>query len=126
MNFQVREGGGVSASHHFRLSAAADPGLLPRILEPFAKRGLVPRAVHATQADAPGGARLAVEVAIDGLTETVAAHIAACLSGTVGVEAVALGAPAVLSSRPGRSATRLGRFEDRGAEQHVDGMAIAG
>ena len=31
-----------SSLRHFRLSAAAEPGLLPRVLELLAKRGLVP------------------------------------------------------------------------------------
>jgi prephenate dehydratase len=31
----------------FAVSAAAEPGALPRLLEPFAKRGLMPSSVHA-------------------------------------------------------------------------------
>ncbi len=33
---------GLHASVHFTLVATADPGLLPRVLQPFARRDLVP------------------------------------------------------------------------------------
>ena len=46
----------------FAVSALADPGMLHRLLEPFAKRGLVPSAVYARQ----HGEDLSVDIQIDG------------------------------------------------------------
>lgn len=62
---------------------AAEPGLLPRLIEPFAKRGLVP---HRLEAEAEGGSlRVSLAAELDAAT---AARIAASLRATVGVAAV--------------------------------------
>lgn len=63
----------------FALRADAEPGVLPRILELFAKRGLVPMAVSSrltVEADA-----LTVEVEVAGLVRAESDHIAHCLRG---------------------------------------------
>jgi hypothetical protein len=67
----------------FVVLGAAEPGLLPRLIEPFAKRGLVPRRL---EAEAEGGSlRVSLAAELDAAT---AALIAASLRATVGVAAV--------------------------------------
>lgn len=44
----------ATVSARFLVMADADPGLLPRLLEPFAKLGLVPSRVHASREDGDG------------------------------------------------------------------------
>ncbi len=41
-------------SARFLVTAEADPGLLPRLLEPFSKLGLVPSRVHASRESGDG------------------------------------------------------------------------
>lgn len=59
----------------FTVNAAASPGVLPRLVEPFAKRGLVPGELHSRR----HGDTLAVEIRIDGMTAELAEYLAACL-----------------------------------------------
>lgn len=64
------------------ISADADPGLLPRVLDLVAKRGLVPAECHAftRRTAAPDAAvRLTVELRVEGLERRAADHVAACL-----------------------------------------------
>ena len=71
----------------FSVFAAPEPGVMPRVLELFAKRGLVPRRVHGNMVGSgPGG--LEIDVHVDGLPEETAAHVANCLRGLVEVERV--------------------------------------
>jgi hypothetical protein len=44
----------ATVSARFLVMAEADPGLLPRLLEPFSKLGLVPSRVHASREDGDG------------------------------------------------------------------------
>jgi acetolactate synthase regulatory subunit len=70
----------------FALRADADPGLLPRVLELFAKRGLVPGTLHAdhrTEDDT-----LAVEVEVTGMVRAESDHVANCLRQIPGVTLV--------------------------------------
>ncbi|WP_245593561.1 hypothetical protein [Azospirillum halopraeferens] len=61
----------------FTLRADADPGTLPRVLELFAKRGLVPAALRSDRlAD---GETLAVEVEVTGMARAESDHVANCL-----------------------------------------------
>jgi hypothetical protein len=59
----------------FSVSGEPSPGLMPRILELFAKRGLVPDAFHGRVADG----RLSIEIRIAGMDEALAAYIGRCL-----------------------------------------------
>jgi hypothetical protein len=60
---------------------------MPRVLELFAKRGLVPRRFHGdVVGDGPGG--LVIDIQVDGLGEDNAAHVANCLRAFVHVERV--------------------------------------
>ncbi len=68
----------------FAVSGMADPGLLHRLLEPFAKRGLVPSAVYARQ----HGEDLSVDIQIDGLSQSDAAMIGRGMRQIIGVDVV--------------------------------------
>lgn len=71
----------------FSVFAAPQPGVMPRVLELFAKRGLVPTRFHG---DVVGGGAdgLVIEVHLDGLDGAAAEHAAQCLRGLVDVERV--------------------------------------
>ena len=74
--------------HAFSVHAAAEPGVMPRILELFAKRGLVP---HKWQSVVFGGASdsvLTIDVQIAGLGHDTADYIARCMRQIAGVDAV--------------------------------------
>src|SRR6266478_2318348 len=68
----------------FSVHAHAEPGVMPRVLELFAKRGLVPRLWHSAAA----GTALTIDVQIGGLGRDTVDYIAHCLRQIVGVEAV--------------------------------------
>ena len=78
--------GVCSAFLQYRMTADADPGLLPRILQVLAKRSLVPEAFRAEQRSGDDG--LSIELRIPAIEETKARHMAACLRETVGVRTV--------------------------------------
>ena len=59
----------------FAVTAAASPGVMPRVLELFAKRGLVPTEWHAET----DGKRLAIDIRMAGLEPRLAGYIGACL-----------------------------------------------
>jgi acetolactate synthase small subunit len=71
----------------FSVHGRAEPGVMPRVLELFAKRGLVPSfwqsAVSGT--DQP---RLMIEIRMTGLSGELTEYIAACLRQIVSIEAV--------------------------------------
>jgi acetolactate synthase regulatory subunit len=82
---------GQTLLDHYVISADADPGLMPRVLQLIAKRGLVPAECHAftRRANEPGGpARLTMEVKVAGLERMPADHVAACLRQLFGVDSV--------------------------------------
>lgn len=65
----------------FRLFAEAEPGLLPRLLEPFARRGVIPEHVAITRQ----GAALAVEIVIPPLPAGLLRPIEGNLGQIVGL-----------------------------------------
>ena len=75
----------------FSVAGHFDPSLMPRVLELFAKRGLVPRRFIGLVEDTDGS-RLELDIQADGLAPDVAAHIARSIGQIVGVERVLLGA----------------------------------
>jgi acetolactate synthase small subunit len=79
----------TSLSHtaYFSVHALAEPGVMPRILELFAKRGLVPSLWHSAVAAADPG-RLTIEIQMRGLGREITDYIAACLRQIVSVDAV--------------------------------------
>ena len=68
----------------FSVHADAEPGVMPRVLELFAKRGLVPQRWHSAAA----GTALTIDVQIGGLGHDTADYIAQCMRQIVGVETV--------------------------------------
>ncbi len=71
----------------FSIQAEAEPGVLPRVLELFARRGLVPRR-WVSDVTGPGGRELAIDVQIAGLAPEAQAYIARCLRQIWGVGTV--------------------------------------
>jgi acetolactate synthase small subunit len=73
----------------FAVRAAAEPGILSRLIELFAKRDLVPDAVQARRI---GAARdqLAVDLQVDGLAPHLAELVAESMRQMVSVERVLL------------------------------------
>ena len=80
----------------FSIHAEANPGVMPRVLELFAKRGLVPRrwvsdvtGPRGGPGDGPGGDHeLAIDVQVAGLDPGTQAYIARCLCQVWGVGTV--------------------------------------
>ncbi|HYM71683.1 MAG TPA: hypothetical protein VET89_01790 [Stellaceae bacterium] len=70
----------------FSIHARAEPGVMPRVLELFAKRGLVPQRWHSTVA-APEPL-LAIDIEIAGLDPETATYIASCMRQISGVNLV--------------------------------------
>ena len=60
---------------------------MPRVLEQFAKRDLVPTRWHSTVVDGPG-AELQIDVQVDDLEPETGLYIARCLSALVNVNDV--------------------------------------
>ena len=71
----------------FSIRAEADPGVMPRVLQLFAKRNLVPSRWHSDR-HGPGGRDLAIDLQVEGLTPQVADYIARCLRELHYVDAV--------------------------------------
>ena len=68
----------------FSIHAAAEPGVMPRVLALFAKRGLVP----SSWVSRVSGADLVIDVQMRGLDPASAAYIGQCLRQIVSVDAV--------------------------------------
>jgi acetolactate synthase small subunit len=71
----------------FSILAEAEPGVMPRVLQLFAKRGLVPTRWHS---DVTGrdGRELSIDVQVNGLDVATGDYIARCLRQVFQVEAV--------------------------------------
>jgi hypothetical protein len=74
----------------FSIRAAVDPGVMPRVLELFAKRGMVPR----RWVSAVSGDELTIDVEVHGLPPDVAEYIANCLRQVTFVDVVLMTAHA--------------------------------
>lgn len=72
--------------HCFSLRADLDPGLLPRLLEAFAKRGLWPSKFYSQVVERGDEALIDIQVA--GLDCAARDHIAMQFRGMVGVQSV--------------------------------------
>ena len=68
----------------FSVHAVAEPGVMPRVLELFAKRGLVPHKWQSAASDAV----LTIDVQIAGLERDTADYIARSMRQIAGVDAV--------------------------------------
>ena len=79
--------GTVSAPTSFFVHARSEPGVMPRVLELFVKRGMVPRKWHSATGG-PGDSQLTIDVQIGGLDPDTVAYVANCMRQITGVEAV--------------------------------------
>lgn len=71
----------------FAIRAIADPGLMPRVLEVFAKRGMTPERWHADRMG-PERDELAIDLQVADLSQHESAFLARVLRQIWGVEAV--------------------------------------
>ncbi len=71
----------------FSVHAYAEPGVMPRVLELFAKRGLVPSAWHSTTYGTDR-AELTIDIQMHGLDRNLTDYIAACVRQIAFVEVV--------------------------------------
>lgn len=81
----------VETVYCFSILAEAEPGVMPRVLELFAKRGLTPTRWHSdvTGPKKPGeGRELAIDVQVNGLDVATGDYIARCLRQVYQVETV--------------------------------------
>ncbi|NIA71121.1 hypothetical protein HBA54_21205 [Pelagibius litoralis] len=77
----------VAPVYCFSILAEAEPGVMPRVLELFAKRGLVPTRWHSDVAG-PKCRDLAIDIQVDGLDVQTGDYIARCLRQVYQVQAV--------------------------------------
>ena len=77
----------VSPSFRFSLKARSEPGVMPRVLELFAKRGLVPCKWHSITTG-PGEAALKIDVEVHGIEPDSVDYVASCMRVIAGVETV--------------------------------------
>jgi hypothetical protein len=77
----------LSETAYFSVHARAEPGVMPRVLEQFAKRGLVPTLWHSARVGADRG-RLTIDIAVLGLGRELSRYIADCLRQIVHVDTV--------------------------------------
>jgi hypothetical protein len=71
----------------FSVHARAEPGIMPRVIELFAKRGLVPSSWH-SRTGGLGHCELTIDIQIREMGPDLADYIAACLRQIVGVDIV--------------------------------------
>ncbi len=83
-NLPVADDGPLPLLVSFSVQARAEPGIMPRVVELFAKRGLVPQKWHSTAF----GSALIIDVQIGGLGRDLADYIARSMRQIVGVETV--------------------------------------
>src|SRR5437773_11400786 len=77
----------LPATACFSVQARAEPGVMPRVLELFAKRGLVPSCWQSSTSGADGS-QLTIDIRIGGLGREAMNYIAACMRQVVFVEVV--------------------------------------
>src|SRR6202163_1768164 len=71
----------------FSVHAHAEPGVMPRVLELFAKRGLVPSSWHSSTNGVDDG-ELTIDIQMRGMERELADYVAACLRQIADVEVV--------------------------------------
>lgn len=82
-----RTPGAPTVRAFFLVTAPADPQLLPRLIEPFAKLGTTPMRVHASREDGDGR-ELSVDMRLAGVPARTAELVACALRAVVGVSHV--------------------------------------
>jgi len=78
----------LTATACFSVHARAEPGVMPRVLELFAKRGLVP-SFWQSSTSGGDGTRLKIDIQMCGLRSETVDYMAACLRQIAFVEVVA-------------------------------------
>ena len=78
----------LPATACFSVDARAEPGVMPRVLEVFAKRGLVPFFWQSSTSGVDG-TRLKIDIQMCGLRSETVDYMAACLRQITFVEVVA-------------------------------------
>lgn len=78
-----------NAVHCFSVRAVADPGMMPRLMELWAKRGLVPDRWHGVR-DTASGAYVEIDIESAGIDQALAARMAAAMREIFGVSQVLL------------------------------------
>lgn len=81
----------AAPTYCFAVQSAADPGVLPRVMELFAKRNLVPSRWHSDVTRFGNGSKadeLVIDIQVTGLTAHEGDHIARCLRQQVHVQSV--------------------------------------
>lgn len=73
-----------SVAARFHVVGDADPGLLPRLLEPIAKLGATPMRVHATR-EAGDGSEVSVDLRLGLVAERMAEQVENALRRVIGV-----------------------------------------
>ena len=73
----------------FSIRAVAYPGVMPRVVELFAKRGLIPTRWHSELKDEESTSpSLTIDLEISGLTHQQIGHVTESLRGMVSVQSV--------------------------------------
>ncbi|RCK47002.1 hypothetical protein TH25_15890 [Thalassospira profundimaris] len=86
----------------FAVHAVAEPDVMPRVLELFAKRNLIPASWHSIVThDRNGNEELQIDIQIQQLETRIADHIARCLRQIANVQTV-------LTSEKGYSNSAIG------------------
>jgi acetolactate synthase small subunit len=81
----VAEAAAVNTSR-FSLHANAEPGVMPRVLELFAKRGLTPDCWHSVVVRP--GMTLSIDIEVAGLQRDTVEYVANCMRQIAGIELV--------------------------------------
>ena len=71
----------------FSVQAATEPSVMARVLELFAKRGLVPTRLH-SDVGGPHGETLTIDIQMEGLDSDLAAYMARCMRQIAYVDCV--------------------------------------
>ncbi|HYB08228.1 MAG TPA: hypothetical protein VEJ16_00995 [Alphaproteobacteria bacterium] len=71
----------------FAVEARPEPGVMPRVLELFAKRGFVPTQWHSS-VGGPGRGQISIDIQIEGMDGALAEYIARCLRQLADVDSV--------------------------------------
>lgn len=90
LNSEPRNGSFAAPSQGifcFSIHANADPGVMPRVLQLFAKRNLVPDRWHSDVSGGPGR-DLSIDIQVAGVDTDLGNYIARCLRQIPGVSAV--------------------------------------
>jgi hypothetical protein len=77
----------ASAVHCFSVRAVADPGMMPRLMELWAKRGLLPDRWHGVR-DEVGGTYVDIDIESGEIDHALATQMAAVMRAMFGVSQV--------------------------------------